>query len=345
MANHNASQVGMSKSKCVKRCVVIGKRPLLAQLQADESERLAATVPERWQEINESAQAHADCLSSILAELRKNKLEIRQLRVDDLSADVWTPDDTDLVITVGGDGTVLATHPHCFHVPVLPINSDPNRSTGWLTSATLATWQSVLAHWLDTPAAHEITLPRLQAGLDGATPQAFLNDCLLTNANPAALSRYQLQIGTDSENQSSSGIWISTPIGATGALTSAGGAILGDSGRGEAGAGDASAAARSEDHHGEHAHAQGVTASRLLYRVREPLQRQRTYQLLGGSITPHAGYRIRSLQAGLTAYLDGAYRQITIPAGRALAITPAPVPLRLVGGLPAHTSGRLSQQP
>ena len=294
------------------RCIIIGKRPLISELKADECDLLEKTAPERWRDINASAQAHITALRDIEATLDQLGFAARSMRVDDLTAERWTKNDVDLVITVGGDGTLLATHPHCDDVPVLPINSDPNRSVGWLTVATVDNLQSCLQSWLANGQQTVQSLPRLQAALDGAHPQPFLNDCLLTNSNPAALSRYQLKINGHSEKQSSSGIWISTAAGSTGAIFSAGGL--------------------------QPQELPAPDQEKLLYHVREPLQRRYSYDFLYGSLPISTGYQIQSLQTGLTAYLDGAHRQIAIPAGRTLAVTPAPRPLQLAACLPANRS-------
>jgi NAD+ kinase len=50
-----------------------------------------------------------------------------------------------------------------------------------------------------------------------------LNDVLICHANPAAMSRYTIRIGTVCEEHRNSGIWFSSAAGSTGAIFSAGG--------------------------------------------------------------------------------------------------------------------------
>src|SRR5690606_17483311 len=51
------------------------------------------------------------------------------------------------------------------------------------------------------------------------------------HAHPAGMSRYRLSIGKKSEEQKSSGIWMSTAMGSTAAIKAAGGKVLEFTGR------------------------------------------------------------------------------------------------------------------
>jgi NAD+ kinase len=53
--------------------------------------------------------------------------------------------------------------------------------------------------------------------------EPVLNDFLYTHLNPAATTRYRLQWGDQKEDQLSSGIWMSTGVGSTAAIRTAGG--------------------------------------------------------------------------------------------------------------------------
>ena len=70
-------------------------------------------------------------------------------------------------------------------------------------------------------------MPRIQLTLN-QRPVAWLalNDVLITHPHPAATSRYELQIGKRAEEQKSSGLWIATPAGSTGAVAASGGRPL-----------------------------------------------------------------------------------------------------------------------
>jgi len=61
---------------------------------------------------------------------------------------------------------------------------------------------------------------------DRLLPYYALNDLLVAHANPAAMTSYTLQLGTVSEPQRSSGLWIATAAGSTAAIRAAGGRML-----------------------------------------------------------------------------------------------------------------------
>ena len=58
---------------------------------------------------------------------------------------------------------------------------------------------------------------------DNRDPILILNDALICHHNPAGLFRCRLQVDDVTEEQQSSGVWISTASGASGAMKSAGG--------------------------------------------------------------------------------------------------------------------------
>ncbi|KAK4576885.1 hypothetical protein RGQ29_027427 [Quercus rubra] len=117
----------------------------------------------------------------------------------------------DLVITVGGDGTLLqASHFMDDSVPVVGVNSDPtqieeveqfsnefdaNRSTGHLCAATVNNFQQVLDDILEV-VSHKLL------------STYALNDILIAHPCPATLSRFSFN---------------STASGSTAAMLSAGG--------------------------------------------------------------------------------------------------------------------------
>ena len=133
----------------------------------------------------------------------------------------------DGVISVGGDGTFLeAARGVRSHQWILGVNSDPARSVGSFCAATGATFKKILKRFLDGEGRVE-RLERLLLNLNGSPLGIHvLNDILITHRTPAAMRRYSLQIGRIKEEQRSSGLWIATASGSTGAIRSAGGRVL-----------------------------------------------------------------------------------------------------------------------
>jgi len=160
--------------------------------------------------------------------------------LDQLGADVVfrggprgrIPPRVDLVVTIGGDGTLLAaSHQIGDGVPLLGINSAPEHSIGFFCSGkkgnVLATLRRAMA---DKLPRSELT--RMRVELNGKTLHArVLNEALFCHASPAATSRYILRVtrpnGKFAEaDQRSSGIWIGPAAGSTAAQRSAGGNVL-----------------------------------------------------------------------------------------------------------------------
>lgn len=133
----------------------------------------------------------------------------------------------DIVFSVGGDGTFLWTQKYVpSGIPVFGVNSDPGRSVGYLCTATALDFEQRLKNYL-LPDNQKVlgcptnrTIQRLSLEINGdLVSSKILNDVLFCHKNPAAMSSYIL----NDEHQKSSGVWISTPVGSTGAMTSAGG--------------------------------------------------------------------------------------------------------------------------
>jgi len=145
----------------------------------------------------------------------------------------------DLVITVGGDGTFLWASKFVGpEVPVLGINSAPGSSVGFYTSVN-GQPEEKLEEFI-SGLLEDIVLPRkvvnrLKVAVNGEVVQdRVLNDVLFAAKHPAGMTSYILKApnehhgvkATETEEQKSSGIWISAPGGSTGANLSAGGWIL-----------------------------------------------------------------------------------------------------------------------
>jgi len=139
----------------------------------------------------------------------------------------------DLVITVGGDGTVLgASHQIGKHGALLGVNSSPGSSVGFFCAATKGTVRPTLEAAI-AQKLRGVTLTRMRVEVnDRVLHNRVLNEALFCHASPAATSRYILTItrGTKSpaktEEQKSSGMWIGPAAGSTAAQRSAGGRVL-----------------------------------------------------------------------------------------------------------------------
>lgn len=145
----------------------------------------------------------------------------------------------DLVLAVGGDGTVLDVARWIKDdTPLLGVNSDPEVSVGQLCGTTAdeldATLDAIESGELGPRPAARL---RIRVG-DGASLGPCLNDALFAHTSPAEMSRFEMAVlATDRAGQIDpfetddvpwqaarcSGIWIATATGATAAIRSAGG--------------------------------------------------------------------------------------------------------------------------
>ena len=132
----------------------------------------------------------------------------------------------DFVITVGGDGTFLEAARQCTKQVILGINSDPEWSVGSFCGADDKSFPKILRAMLNKKAPIR-SLTRLSLQIKGSKKSInVLNDVLICHANPAAMSRYIVRVNGKKEEQRSSGLWVATAAGSTGAIRSAGGKIL-----------------------------------------------------------------------------------------------------------------------
>jgi len=137
------------------------------------------------------------------------------------------PSPVDLVLTIGGDGTLLAaSHLTADHVPLLGINSAPESSVGFFCGAKQGSVRETLERAFEgSLLGTELT--RMRVDLNGKVLHArVLNEALCYHTSPEATSRYILRLAAGEEEQRSSGLWIGPAAGSTAAQRSAGGKVL-----------------------------------------------------------------------------------------------------------------------
>ncbi len=211
-------------------------------------------------------------------------------------------EDFDLIVTVGGDGTLLwASHRVPPGVPVLAIDSAPDHSVGHFCGGRKGKVREILAEAL-AGLLRPTALTRMQVECDGEVlHKRVLNDALFAHRSPAATTRYLLRAGEVEEQQKSSGIWVGPAAGSTAAQRSAGGRTLAPSSR------------------------------RLQYVVREPYvppageyRRTRGLVRAGERLVVHSQIREGRV------FLDGPHVVHEVPIGSELAFSRSPEPLTLL---------------
>lgn len=277
------------------KILLVAKQPLLERLAHSDTARLTGNTSLGLAALRAAAQSHYAVLARIASAMSGH--DLRHRRIDELHAS--DADDRDLVVTVGGDGTVFALGSLHATRPTITVNSDPSRSVGHSTRCTAEGFPALFAAFLG--GRHRIEpIHRLELSIDGRPPQRFLNDCLFTSSNPAAVTRYILIHDGQQEAQISSGVWISTAAGSTGAIRSAGMQPL------------------------------PRTDQALLFKVREPFQGLNQFHILEGCQRPPRGLTLIATMPGLECYLDGSHRRVALTYAAEVRFSASAEPLPLV---------------
>jgi NAD+ kinase len=248
-------------------------------------------------------ERHAISMRSIREELE------RRTGVDATWRHDWSdldPDGFDLIVTIGGDGTVLHASHSIGDTPVLAINSSPETSVGYFTAGGAAEFAGLLDRFLagDLPSA---SLYRMEVRVNGELIGArVLNDALFSHVVPASTTRYVLRVGDAAEEQLSSGVWVCTAAGSTAAVRAAGGKAMRSGSR------------------------------RLQFVVREPgpfsgAGGMRLPALVKGFAPCGCRLSIRSKTSSARLYLDGPHLVHPIDFGDEVTFGGAARPLRLLG--------------
>lgn len=127
-------------------------------------------------------------------------------------------DNSFLVVVVGQDGLVANAAKYVGNLPIVAVNPDPARIDGVLLPFHVKDARTAVQRVIDGNAKmRSVTLAKASLH-DGQKLLAF-ND-LFIGARSHVSARYQLTVGRSAEQQSSSGILISTGAGSTGWLSS-----------------------------------------------------------------------------------------------------------------------------
>ncbi|RLN35234.1 hypothetical protein C2845_PM03G32380 [Panicum miliaceum] len=204
-----------------------------------------AANPKVLSYLDDRCRVHKDTIDLCQSVLQHKSLDWTSVQRNNFSQPIR---DVDLVITVGGDGTLLrASHFLDSSVPILGVNSDPTcpkevdeltdefdarRSTGYLCAATAGNFEQILDATLDG-SRRPTELSRISMKLNGIQlPTYALNDILVSHPCPASVSRFSFRkmssTGESSHliNCRSSGLRVSTAAGSTAAMLSAGGFVM-----------------------------------------------------------------------------------------------------------------------
>ncbi|MFH1808928.1 MAG: NAD(+)/NADH kinase [Pseudomonadota bacterium] len=246
--------------------------------------------------LHEAHEIHTLALERVSASLGRAGYEVHRT----YRARLGRLDGFDLIVPVGGDGTLLDVSHHLrAPIPVLGVNSDPGRSVGMLAGAKVDNLDAMLAQ-VRAGEVEALGVTRLELRLDGEMQGVLaLNDVLVTQRNPAAMSRYLLATGAHEESQMGSGLWVASAVGSTAAIRSAGGVV------------------------------QPIGEDRLQFRVREPYGVRDNMLLTAGFLAPEQTLRVHSTMREGRIYVDGPHVRFDFPLGCQLQIRAVPRSLHL----------------
>jgi len=201
--------------------------------------------------------------------------------------------ENDLVVTVGIDGLVVNTAKYLDGQPLVAVNPDPAHIDGILLPFSVEQAPEIVEHLLNGGAQTRL-ISMAQAQLqDGQSLLAF-ND-LFIGARSHVSARYQIHIQGRKEQHSSSGVIVSTGVGATGWLSS----LINMANGMWAGFGGGEARLEQPS--------LGWQAERLIFVVREPFaSKTSSAELVCGEITPQAPLVLQSqMETGGVIFSDG----------------------------------------
>ena len=220
---------------------------------------------------------------------------------------VVDPRGHDLVVTVGGDGTLLAASHGIGDTRILAINSAPDFSVGFFCAARMGGVKRALSDGIGgkLPVA---TLTRMAVTKnDVLLTRRVLNETLVCSASPAATTRYLLEHDGSVEEQKSSGIWVGPAAGSTAAQRSAGGLVL------------------------------PLTSQRIQFVVREPYTPAgKRLKFPRGLVEPGAELVVRAKMSEGRVFVDGPHEVYSITIGDVLRFAQSDEPLHLLGVLHRH---------
>lgn len=282
------------------RVILVKKQSAWAQYHANGSDFGKLTMSSRVR-MEGSHERHSTNVQLVEAALKE--LRIKPWVVDGAGLN-FTARKGDLVITVGGDGTVLSSSHHVGpDAALMAINSDPIYSVGRF--CTVFPRKHLILHAIEkalSPKRKVTMIPRMTIRLDGKiVHQRVLNEVLFSHTCPAAMTRVA---PPGKIRYACSGLWVGTAAGSTGAIRSAGGKVL------------------------------PITAKQLQTIVREPFDPASEHEVKGPLVSQAESFKFTSLTSDATLFIDGAFFRIPVGFEQRMQFELSDEPLPLVGSIP-----------
>lgn len=278
-------------------CVLVVKTPVASRKRVVD--RLAHTGRRLVGQVADAASEQERTLETLREALARLGVEPVTVSVDALDAKARRAlAGARLVISVGGDGTLLAASHWVTGALLLGVNSAPRSSVGYLTLTRRVRLARDLAR-IATGALQPQAVARVEVELEGKRLPPALNDVLIAHEQPAATSRYRVHLGRRAEDHRSSGLWVSTAAGSTAGIRSAGGRPM------------------------------KLTERRLQFRARELYRARGDAALESGFVEEGRELAVESAMEAGWLFTDGARMAVRFPFGARATFRVAAQPLLL----------------
>lgn len=192
--------------------VLVARKRTSLDHYEEEYEDPAGELPEEeYEPIVEGHENHYETVERVEGWLEEEGVEYEEVVVPDDPEETF--DGYELVVSVGGDGTVVDTSHYIEDdTPLLPLRSDPG-SHGALCQYGADEVEEGLDAAFDDPVIEGWT--RAAVDYDGETAYA-LNDVFIADKHSMEVARYTVTDGDVEEEHMNSGLVVSTGAGSTG---------------------------------------------------------------------------------------------------------------------------------
>jgi len=282
----------------ISKVLVISKRSALERVV--RRRKLAAGDPV-LKNLRDTARDHVETLAHVRSVLAKRAVDADLIKRTGLEKLKSPCSEYDLIIAVGGDGTLLNASHYIMNTPLLGVLSSQKGSIGVLCGSNRFDFEEVL-DGIVAGRVKPVELQRLRVKINGKVIEIpALNDVLFAHQFPASTARYILTYRKRSEEQKSSGLWIATAAGSTAAAMTAGGKAL------------------------------PIGSRKFVFTVREPFFDKKGRHILRGVLGPKEKLVIKSTTIGGAVFIDGQPPAYPVGFNQAVAVGLHPRPIKIFG--------------
>ncbi len=222
----------------ISRVLVVTKRSAfeLYSPSPDQKTREYALTSQRLKESHETQQRSIETVLSALSRRGVTYDALQRQELDErVKADAHFMANYGLVVVVGGDGTFLEASHYVDKTPILGVNSDPQNSVGYFSTANSKTIDAMIGQLDTLPSIqlHRLQIEKIGDGERVSLSKQVLNDILICNVVPADMVRYTMSVDGEQWRGSngrfqlrSTGLLVCTAAGSTAWMYECGGKVM-----------------------------------------------------------------------------------------------------------------------